>query len=78
MALMMMNTIGLSILYSEFKKAAWAYYMPNYHPKSASDSLALIQGTGLEIVLTTYHLMYDADHLRNVFFSMVGDHEKIV
>jgi len=77
MALMMMNTIGLSILFTEFKRASWAYYMPHYHPKTASDSLAFIQGTGLEIVVETYHLMYDADRLRSVFFSMVGDHAKI-
>jgi hypothetical protein len=74
---MIMNTIGLSILYTEFKRAAWAYYMPHYHPKTSSDSLAFIQGPGLEIVVETYHLMYDADRLRNVFFSMVGDHAKI-
>ena len=76
-ALMIMNTIGLSILYAEFKRAAWTYYMPHYHPKTASDSLAFIEGTGLEIVINTYHLLYDADHLRNVFFSMVGDHAKV-
>jgi len=75
--LMMMNTIGLSILYAEFKKASWAYFSPNWHPKSASDSLAFIQGTGLEIIVETYHLMYDPNQLRNVFFSMVGDHAKI-
>ena len=80
--LMMMNTIGLSILYAEFKRAAWAYHLPNYVGRTtvkrhASDSLAFIQGTGLEIVIETYHLMYDAHHLRNVFFSMVGDHAKI-
>lgn len=75
--LMMMNTIGLSILYAEFRRASWIYHQPHYHPKTASDSLAFIQGTGLEIVVDTYHLMYDADRLRNVFFSMVGDHAKI-
>ena len=75
--LMIMNTIGLSILYAEFKKASWSYFMPHYHPKSSSDSLAFIQGTGLETMLNTYHLLYDADHLRNVFFSIMGDHGKI-
>ena len=74
---MQMNTIGLSIIYHEFKCAAWAYYAPHHHPKSSSDSLAFIQGTGLEIVLDVYGLMYDADRLRKVFFSMVGDHAKI-
>ncbi len=80
MALMMMNTIGLSILYAEFKRASFIYMKPNFHnnyKKSASDSLAFIQGTGLDIVIETYHLMYDPDRLRNVFFSMVGDHAKI-
>lgn len=75
--IMMMNTIGLSIIYAEFKRASWAYYMPNYHPKTSSDSLAFIEGTGLDIVVHAYGLMYDASHLRNTFFSMVGDHSKI-
>ena len=77
MALMIMNTIGLSILYAEFKRAMWCYTQPHYHPKTSSDSLAFIQGTGLEIVVEAYHLMYDPDRLRSVFFSMVGDHAKI-
>lgn len=74
---MQMNTIGLSIIYQEFRRAAWAYTMPHYHPKTASDSLAFIQGTGLDIVINVYGLMYDPDRLRNTFFSMVGDHAKI-
>jgi hypothetical protein len=78
MAIMMMNTIGLSIVYAEFKRASWAYFMPHYHPKTSSDSLAFIEGTGLDIVCQAYGLMYDTDSLRNVFFSMVGDHEKII
>lgn len=77
MAIMMMNTIGLSILYTEFKRASWKYFIPHYHPKSASDSLAFIEGTGLDLVCKAYGLMYDPSSLRNVFFSMVGDHEKI-
>lgn len=75
--LMMMHTIGLSIIAQELKRALYIYEKPNYHPKTASDSLAFIQGTGLEIVIDYYHLEYDADAIRNVFFSMVGDHEKI-
>lgn len=82
MTLMVMNTIGLSILFAEFRKASWAYFLPKYHgqktvKQSASDSLAFIEGTGLDVVLQTYHLMYDPEQLRNVFFSMVGDHAKI-
>jgi len=77
MVLMMMHTLGLSSLYQEFKSAHLFYKGSKYYHKRASDSLAFIQGTGLEIMLETYGLMYDADHLRNVFFSMVGDHEKI-
>ena len=77
MALMVMHTIGLSIIYSEFKRAAWSYFKPHYHPKTSSDSLAFIQGTGLEIVVHTYGLQYDPDYLRNTFYSMVGDHAKI-
>ena len=75
--LMMMHTIGLSVIYQEFKNAKLHYTGSKYYTKRASDSLAFIQGTGLELVIEAYGLMYDADHLRNVFFSMVGDHEKI-
>ena len=75
--IMMMNTIGLSIIYAEFKRALWHYSMPYYHPKTSSDSLAFIEGTGLELMIRAYGLMYDATNLRNTFYSMVGDHSKI-
>lgn len=75
--IMMMNTLGLSIIYAEFKRAMWHYSMPNYHPKTSSDSLAFIEGTGLDLVCQAYGLMYDVVNLRNTFFSMVGDHAKI-
>lgn len=75
--IMMMNTIGLSILCAELKRASWAYFLPRYHSKTASDSLAFIEGTGLDIMVHAYGLMYDPGLLRNTFFSMVGDHTKI-
>ena len=83
MLVMQMNTIGLSILEIEFKEAANFYFSNYKHPKtklakSASKSLAFIQGTGLEMVIQNFGLMYDADALRNAFFSMVHDHERIV
>jgi len=77
MLVMQMNTIGLSIIYAEFERAKWHYDHPGWRSKTSSDSLAFIQGTGLDICLETYGLMYDADHLREVFFSMVGDHERM-
>lgn len=75
--LMMMNTIGLSIIYAEFKSAYNHYSHPSWKNKASSDSLAFIEGTGLNVIVENYYLGYDADRLRNVFFSMVGDHEKI-
>jgi hypothetical protein len=81
MMIMMMNTLGLSVLYGEFRTAYSYYSQPKYHPnykKAASDSLAFIQGTGLDLLIQAYGLMYDPDALRNVFFSMVGDHAKII
>lgn len=74
---MQLNTIGLSIICQEFHYASWAYLKPKWHPRLSSDSLAFIQGTGLDIVIENYGLMYDANRLRNSFFSMVGDHAKI-
>ena len=76
MVILQMNTLGLSILHAEFKRAALFYSSKRYQ-RGGSDSLAFIQGTGLEMMLDTYGLMYDADHLRKVFFSMIGDHERI-
>ena len=79
MAIMMMNTLGLSILYREFKQASWYYFHPKKeHSKTASSAIVFIQGTGLEMLLMNYGLLYNADNLRNVFFSMVGDHAKII
>jgi hypothetical protein len=78
--LMMMNTIGLSVVFAEFQRAYWIYSGKADNPKfykSASESLAFIQGTGLDIVLHYYGLMYSPHRLRNAFFSMVGDHAKI-
>ena len=73
-----MNTIGLSIIYTEFRHAYWHYTKPKKkHSKTVSDSLAFIQGTGLDLVIETFGLYYDAQYLRNSFFSLVGDHEKI-
>lgn len=80
---MQMNTLGLSIIEIELKQAANFYFTEYKNPKTkmakvASKSLAFIQGTGLEMVIENFGLMYDADALRNAFFSMVGDHARIV
>lgn len=36
--------------------------------RAASDALAFIQGSGLEITIRTFDLGYDADELRMTFF----------
>lgn len=72
--LMMMNTLGLSILEQTFKMAENFVYMKtnssnrnsnNYHENK--DCYAFIQGTSLELFLGRYHLNYDADELRDGF-----------
>lgn len=80
--LMQLNTIGLSIICAEFINASKMYY-GKYQDRQkraftiASESLAFIQGTGLELIMQDYGLWYDADNLRNAFFTMVRDYEKV-
>ena len=82
-ALMFMNTLGLSILVDALKSSAFfingsnGFKLRRYGCKIGSSSLAFIQGTGLEIMLNTYHIEYNADELRNNFFSLFHKNELI-
>lgn len=69
--LMVMNTIGMSILFEAFHNASFIYKIPRGNQymtrKEVLDSYAFVQGTGLDILLQSYHLDYDPDQLRNGF-----------
>ena len=68
-----MTTLGLAAIVDALKEAAMFYTMTNGYfghkkMKAASESLAFIQGTGLEICIYSYGLGIDAYQLRRSFF----------
>lgn len=86
---MIANTIGMSILYDVLKDACWYIARTNKELKSqiqtfhyrsvseGSESLAFIQGTGLEIMFDFYKIGYDAHILRTNFFSLIDRRDLI-
>ena len=64
--IMIMNTIGLSIISQALMSAAILF---NGHPKSriGRESYIFIQGSGLEETLISYGIDYDANTIRNGF-----------
>ena len=71
--MLILNTIGACALVETFKEAAMLYtwtngYLGHKNLKIAQEALAFIQSTGLEIMITTYRLEYNANQLRETFF----------
>lgn len=70
-SLLIANTLGLSVV-TEVLKAAYSFFSPQRRGHfttrtECEESYALIQGSGLEMILETYHLDYDAESLRSGF-----------
>jgi len=74
----MMNTIGMSVVVRVLKDAAFALehtgrasirFPLSRHPAVASEPILFIQGTGLEMVIDRFGLGLNADKLRDQFFS---------
>ena len=66
---MMLNTLGLSILAHTMAKAQKYFYL-NCNPNGRSETArcyAWIQGSGLDALLIKYNLDYDAETLRDSF-----------
>lgn len=68
-----MTTIGLAVIMSAFQEASMFYtytngYFGDKKIKVASQALAFIQGTGIEICIKTYGIDYNVNELRQVFF----------
>lgn len=66
---MLLNTLGLSIL-AETLIGAEKFICSsssNSRMYEYKQCYAFVQGTGLDILLDTYHLGYDADSLRSGF-----------
>jgi hypothetical protein len=73
--LMMLNTIGVSVLVEVLKSASKIftsgntnYYKARVHNESQR-CFAFVRGTGLEFVINTYHLDYDAEKLKDAFYA---------
>ena len=71
--MLMVTTLGMCAISEAFKEAAMLYtwtngYLGKKNLKIAQEALAFIQGTGLEITITTYRLDYNANHLRETFY----------
>lgn len=79
--LMFINTIGMSIIEEAFRTAQYCFINTTQRGhtistsgktiQQARESLAFIQGTGLEMVLCQYYINLDADKLRDTFFNTV-------
>jgi len=66
-------TMGLGIISNAFKEASMYYTMTNgyFGEKkmcAASEALAFIQGTSLEITIQTFGLDFEANNLRYLFY----------
>ena len=71
-SLVMMHTLGLSILSQVFKTAAWGTFSVSQSKrKECHDCYAWIQGSGLDIHLQRFGLYYDAEQLRESFNYMI-------
>ena len=74
--LMMMNTIGLSVLVDTLKDARYYYKHSNNISTRKIDefrsSAVYIQGTGINIIIESYHMNYDPDAIRNGFYTYMG------
>ena len=65
--------MGMAAIASAFQEAAMFYtytngYFGHKKIKVASQALAFIQGTGLDICIKVYGLDYNPNELRQVFF----------
>ena len=70
--LMIMNTIGLSILIDTLKDARYYYKRSNNisarRIEEFQSSAAYIQGTGINLIIESYHMNYDPEAIKNGFF----------
>ena len=89
----MMNTLGKAVLLQTFQEASLVFtetdkrverdlpystYYNNFHVnENKKKAFAFIKGTGLEIFIQHYNLEYDAQELRNTFFTIVEHREFI-
>ena len=85
MHLMALNTIGMTVLVDALLEASCYFtgsglngrQLGERRMQECKESLAFVQGTGLDIIVDTYQIAYDTDHLRKSFFTRMGRREYI-
>ena len=83
-AIIMINTIGMAIIVDSLRSAA-SYICKKedygklryFTKKDGIESLAFIQGSGLEITLQEYGIPLNASSIRTVFFSIMDRRDLI-
>lgn len=80
----MMGSIGLSIVADAFRDAYFyvkyetsQYLTSRVKAANRKDAFLFISGTGLDLVLHAYGCEYDAEALRNGFFTMINRRDLI-
>jgi hypothetical protein len=77
MKLLWMNTIGMTILIDALKESSYLFtgsdgrghYLRPKKRELCEESLAFVQGTGMDMMINTYYIAYDPHELRNTFFT---------
>lgn len=85
--LFFMNSVGHLALREMFKDASYyiSFSEGSTHKiwaspkmKRVKDNFFFVTGTGLDILLMRYGLNYDANELREVFFTQIVHHRELV
>lgn len=78
---MLANTIGMTVLTDTLKDAAYVFFhtgtISHEKQEDSRDSLAFIQGTGLDMMIIAYRINLDAENLRKSFFTMINQRDLI-
>lgn len=78
---MMLNTIGMSIISQALVSAAGLYMRSNNisdaRAEEARESLMYIKGTGLDMTIEEFQIPLDPDNVRASFFTMINRRDHI-
>jgi len=83
--LLMINTIGMSVLCESLKEASYYFTgsgetgrpLSSSNKKNCKESLMFVQGTGLERMLNCYNLAYSGTKIRETFFT-IFEHRELI
>lgn len=81
--LVTVTTMALAALHDALRWASYMYVMTNNHPSNdrslkrhahklcfSKEAFAFIAGTGLDVMIESYGLAYDAEEIRASFYNM--------